>query len=238
MEEMDWSTSTTHMSEKLKAEALACDLDRWVSYKQANQPYERFEEWLNENLPSMHHRSKGVGWISVRGRKQHSNLGNLDQLLGLWDAIQNSNRPINVDTISDLARMCKVTYGKWLFYVDSGGKGDHLWSIVAKAIIKGLIPSDSAKVSPIDDLDEDEGNKHVICVYNPNYLDKDEVFGCEEGLRKIGIKCPLMYKPDVYTYLGVYRDNPWDLRPSIYRSVYDILLGQSIIDTSNAPEQN
>ena len=159
-----------------------------------------------------------------------------DLLDSMWEQIQDSNRSINVDTISDLAKTCGVLDGKWLFHVDSGGKADHLWSLVANGIVKGLIPSHSAKISPLDDL-ADRTNKyeHVVCVYNDNYLDEEQVLLCESGLRKIGIKCPLFYKPDVYTHLGIYRDNEWDLRPTIYRSNYDILSGHSKIDFSSAP---
>lgn len=214
------------------------DDDRWITYTQTDQPYEVFEEWLNKNLPSCYRRSDGIGWISVKGNKvtNSEEIGDLETLEIMWEEIQKSNRPINVNTISDLARICKVTDGKWLFHVDAGGKADHLWSIVAKGIIKDLIPCHSAKVSPVDDSGKDsDGYQHVVCIYNNNFLNQEEVFDCEHGLRKIGIKCPLMYKPDVYTYLGVYRNNPWDMRPTIYRSEYDIITGQSKIDVSSAP---
>ncbi|CAC5360766.1 UPF0696 protein C11orf68 homolog,UPF0696 protein C11orf68 [Mytilus coruscus] len=237
MENMDWSTSQ-YKSESLAAESLAADMDRWITYRQRHQPYEIFEQWLNKNLPSCHYRSEGVGWICVRGNQVEKveGLGDLRGLHQMWDEVQKSNRPINVETISDLARIFKVTNGKWLFHVDSGAKADHLWSIVAKAIVKGEIPCKSAKVSPYDDCAENNDKfEHVVCVYNDNYLNEEEVMDCEHGLRKIGIKCPLMYKPDVYTYLGVYRNNPWDLRPTVYRSEYDVISGKSQIDFSSAP---
>lgn len=190
-------------------------------------------------------RSKGVGWICVRGNQYEEDEDDEDEddedmdlegLHQMWEDIQKSNRPINVETISDLARIFKVTCGKWLFHAESGAKADHLWSIVAKAIVKGEIPCHSAKVSPIEDCGENKDKyEHVVCVYNDNYLNEEEVMDCEHGLRKIGIKCPLMYKPDVYTYLGVYRNNPWDLRPSLYRSNYDVISGKSKIDFSSAP---
>ncbi|XP_071159983.1 UPF0696 protein C11orf68 homolog [Mytilus edulis] len=261
METMEWSSSQ-YKSESLAAESLACDMDRWITYRQTHQPYEVFEQWLNTNLPSCHYRSKGVGWICVRGNQYEGDEDDEDEdeddededdededdededdedmdlegLHQMWEDIQKSNRPINVETISDLARIFKVTCGKWLFYAESGAKADHLWSIVAKAIVKGEIPCHSAKVSPIEDCGENKDKfEHVVCVYNDNYLNEEEVMDCEHGLRKIGIKCPLMYKPDVYTYLGVYRNNPWDLRPSLYRSDYDVISGKSKIDFSSAP---
>ena len=54
MESMDWSQAPfpCYQSEKLAAEALASDNERWITYKQTDQPYEVFEEWLSKNLPS------------------------------------------------------------------------------------------------------------------------------------------------------------------------------------------
>lgn len=153
----------------------------------------------------------------------------------MWDEVERSNRPINVDLIADLARMCQITTGKWLFHVDTGPKADHLWSLIATAIVKGVIPSKSAKVSPVNDLPGGyDQMHHVVCIYNNNYLHQEQVLMCESGIRSVGIKCPLYYKPDIFTYLGIYRDNSWGLKPTIYRSEYNVLTGQSVVDLNHA----
>lgn len=36
------------------------------------------------------------------------------------------------------------------------------------------------------------------------------------------MKCLLTYKPDVYTYLGIYRANRWHLCPTLYESRFQL----------------
>ena len=142
--------------------------------------------------------------------------------------LQSSGRPITVDAISSLAKVHNITDGKWLFHVDTGFKADYLWSIVAKAIVNRDILAETAKMSPSDPRQNDY--QHVVCVYNKNYLDYEQVLNSENGLRKIGIKCPLYYKPDVFTCLGIYRNNQWGLRPTLYISNYDIIKSESRVE--------
>ena len=72
----------------------------------------------------------------------------------------------------------------------------------------------AAKVSPRDR----EENTHVICVYTEDFTNKEQVRAVEKGLRKVGVTSVMRYKPDVYTTLGIYRDNPWGLKPTLYTS--------------------
>jgi len=74
--------------------------------------------------------------------------------------------------------------------------------------------SDAAKVSPRDR----EESTHVICVYTEDFTNEEQVRAVENGLRKIGVTSVMTYKPDVYTTLGIYRGNPWGLKPTIYTS--------------------
>ena len=64
-------------------------------------------------------------------------------------------------------------------------------------------------------------------MYVSDYTDKDQVMELEAAIRSIGIKASLSFKPDAYTYLGIYRQNPYGLRPTIYQSNYHILEGRS-----------
>ena len=40
----------------------------------------------------------------------------------------------------------------------------------------------------------------------------------ESELRSAGVLGDLYYKPDVFSHLGIYRNNVWGFRPSIYMS--------------------
>ena len=40
----------------------------------------------------------------------------------------------------------------------------------------------------------------------------------ENLLRSAGVPGELLYKPDIFSTLGIYRNNVWGFRPSIYMS--------------------
>ena len=50
---------------------------------------------------------------------------------------------------------------------------------------------------------------------------EDQVLGIEKTLRAVPIKSDMQYKPNIYTQLGIYRNNKYKLRPTIYSSVKD-----------------
>ena len=134
-----------------------------------------------------------------------------------WEQLKDSGRPICLQTITELAHMHHVLTGKWLFHVSTGLKANHIWSIVARATAMGNM-GHSAKVSTY----EGDSHTHVVCIYNDDFTKTEQVLELENRIRAAGIKCQLLYKPDVYTYLGVYRKNAWNLRPSIHESVFDL----------------
>ena len=58
----------------------------------------------------------------------------------------------------------------------------------------------------------------MICVYTDNYADADDVMRVERELRSLGINDVLYYKPDIYTYFGIYANNPYKIKASVYAS--------------------
>lgn len=153
----------------------------------------------------------------------------LESLMEAWQDLLSSGRPIDKETIFELARKFHVTSGKWMIFVDIGMKGDLIWSAVAKGVLTGKTLSNIAKISTIDP-NKTKTNRHVVCIYNENFLNMDEVTESERTIRSLGIKCKLCYKPDVFTYLEVYAGNKWRLNPVIYESHYDIIQQKSIIN--------
>lgn len=90
---------------------------------------------------------------------------------------------------------------------------DEIWTNVAKAVVTGTSGS-AANVFASDD----SKLEYVICVYTEDFTNKEEVWAVERSLRKLGVKFTLRYKPNIYTTLGIYAGNEWQLRPTIYRS--------------------
>ena len=174
-------------------------------------------------------RADGIGWLAVRGPASlHQSAEECDpDVLGLqqsWDELKASGRTVNYQSIKEIAMMHHVKAGKWFFHLSSGLKVDHLWSVVAKGVVQGKLGG-SAKVSPFDPHEEEY--KHVLLIYNDDFTNHEQVLDLENRIRAIGIKAQLIYKPDVYTYIGIYRNNVWGLRPTIYRSDFDVLAGHS-----------
>ena len=105
-----------------------------------------------------------------------------------------------------------------------GIHADLSWERIFRATIIGRLGV-SAKISTWEENEETQ----VICVYNNNFTDKGEVRELESRLRAIGIRCSMHYKPDVFTYLGVYRGNEWGLKPVVYYSNFDLRKNSSVI---------
>ncbi|KAK0151293.1 UPF0696 protein C11orf68 [Merluccius polli] len=206
------------------AEAMAADLDPWIVFDSRRTPRAEFDDWLESNRPSQvsrygdPDRGKGpVGWIAVLGPEHCPNAADVVGLQESWDRLLAGGRPVNFQTVRELALNHRVLSGKWLMHLDAGFKLEHAWECVARATLDGKIKQ--AKVSPHDPTSD---GKQVICVYNSDFTDEDEVMRLDAAIRSTGVKCPLSYKPDVYTYLGIYRNNRWKLCPTIYESKFNL----------------
>ena len=171
-------------------------------------------------------REDGIGWICVRARdrrrrtERDDDYYDVDGLLESWERLLESGRPVCLQTITELAHMHKVLTGKWLFHVTTGLKVNHVWEIVARTTVNGELGT-SAKVSPYEGK-QGESYRHVVCVYNDDFTNTEEVLALENKIRACGIKFQLLYKPDAFTHLGIYRNNAWKLRPTIHESVFDL----------------
>merc|ERR1712226_1660689 len=54
-----------------------------------------------------------------------------------------------------------------------------------------------------------------------NMMDVEEIRIIEKQLRSLSIRSEMFYKPDIFSTLGIYRNNMYKLRPSIYISQRD-----------------
>ncbi|XP_066272788.1 UPF0696 protein C11orf68 homolog [Branchiostoma lanceolatum] len=215
-------------SDDYAAEAMAADMDRWITFDARVKDLSDLDPWLNKFAPSKVMREDGVGWIAVRAESDVDDpLQDVVHLQEGWENLKHSGRAINLETITSLALNNHCTVGKWLFHVEDGFKVDYAWSAIARGVVEGKLGS-CAKVSPASKTPDAE-RRHVVCVYNMNYTNRDEVWLLENAIRHVGIKCPMSYKPDAYTYLGIYRKNKWGLRPTIYHSDFDVSKGSSVI---------
>ena len=70
------------------------------------------------------------------------------------------------------------------------------------------------QVSPAKQDNNNDFEDHVICIYTPDYKDKDEILRVDDLLRKAGVKGELRYKPTIFSVLGIYSNNKWRIQPS------------------------
>ncbi|XP_068443613.1 UPF0696 protein C11orf68 homolog [Clinocottus analis] len=215
---------TPFAAETHAAEAMAADMDPWIVFDSRKTPKSEFDGWLESNGPSQVYRfgdeesgASPVGWIAVQGLNYCPDAGDVTGLQESWEKFLACGRPVTFQTIKELALNHGVLTGKWLMHLDSGYKLDHAWECLARAALDGKISY--VKVSPHNPKNE---GKQVICAYNQNFTDESEVIQLDSVIRATGLKCSLSYKPDVYTYLGIYRNNRWKLCPTIYESKFDL----------------
>ena len=94
----------------------------------------------------------------------------------------------------------------------SSNEVDNIWGRIVKATLAGTL-GHCAKVSP-----RSVKTQHVICVYNSDYTSVAEVNRVRDELRLLGVNKRILYKPDVYTHCGIYKDNIWGIPASRYSS--------------------
>ncbi|KAL9988321.1 hypothetical protein ACROYT_G002754 [Oculina patagonica] len=133
-------------------------------------------------------------------------------LLEEWGKRIKNPRRITKEYVRHLAEEYSYKSGKWLIYCPST-QIDEIWTTVAKAVVTGTLGS-AANVFKTDD----SGEEYLICVYTEDFTNKEDVWAVERSIRKLGVKFTLRYKPNIYTTLGIYTGNEWQLRPTIYRS--------------------
>ena len=184
-----------------------------------------------DNLPA---NLQGPEWITVltEPRKRETLPGKIDERLRdfilasarLGNITPDSERevvkiggemeiPVKGEAIDRLARESGLVVGKWLIYSSPRSIND-VWKTVAAAYVKDELGV-NIKVSTAS---QSETNEHVICVYTWNYLDVSDVERVREKLRSFGFDRRLYYKPDIYTYLQIYKKTFPQLRASRYSS--------------------
>lgn len=134
-----------------------------------------------------------------------------------WEMLVAKRKPSAAD-VDTLAKRHKILVGKWMVFPKSGAEADGAWESIVRKVAADPLPGvRSVKISAAAPNEE----RHVICMYTENYLDKKQV---EEAAAALRAMLPplsdnrLLYKPDIYTYFGIYSKNEWGLKPTIYSS--------------------
>ncbi|EKM77521.1 hypothetical protein AGABI1DRAFT_61608 [Agaricus bisporus var. burnettii JB137-S8] len=218
----------------------------WIVYDwKDDNPDARIEPFY-QRWPPSRTSSSLCSWINVnRGLSPASQLdqdafdkrfhmdieGLQKEFVEIENKVDTEELKLTPEMIDELAVKYGVLSGKWLVYASSE-EVDKLWRKIVGIVTfdreygsvkvssrKVLEPSSESSPSATECNggvpDPDEG--HVICVYVEDYLDMDEVNRLRKALRfQAGVFKRIGFKPDVYTWLGLYRGNKFGIRPSKY----------------------
>ena len=185
------------------------------------------QQWLGRHPPSRVARSQGVGWIAVKLRDKGR------KVVEAKVAWEERGAGGSMAVVDGLAQEFQVLGGKWMCHLPTD-RVDAVWSRVAVTLLSGGLgsPVYMVKVSPLEDVNlEQADGEHVLIVYNTDYRDTEQVMRVENLLRSAGVTSALNYKPDVFSALGIYRNNRWGLRPTTYRSTCLEAEGRSRVET-------
>ena len=217
-------------AEELFQASLAADNDKWLQFQieeaiPAKTQLVQLEDWLRKHPPSKIVRSSGVGWIAVKLRDKGRKMV---EAKVAWEELEGER---NMEAVNHLAKQFGVEGGKWMCHLDIHSI-DGAWNKVAKTLLSGGLgsPVYMVKVSPVDDVTQEKSVEHVLIVYNTDYTNTDQIMRVENLLRSAGVLTPLTYKPDIFSALGIYRNNIWGFRPTIYRSRCLVREGRSKIE--------
>ncbi|KZP31589.1 DUF1917-domain-containing protein, partial [Athelia psychrophila] len=173
------------------------------------QEYKTIPDFLAAWPPSTTSQ-RDVAWIPVVNPRL-DRVRNDDKfgITGAWDKLCAEQTPTIYD-LDTLAKHYSCVSGKWLFFAPTA-KIDAFWARIARATHSGTLGF-SAKVAPRDEKKDDQ----MICVFTEDYLDSANVMKVRDGLRRLGVKQKIGYKPHVYTECRVHRGNAWGIPPMLY----------------------
>ncbi|XP_038065992.1 UPF0696 protein C11orf68 homolog [Patiria miniata] len=220
------------IAERLFAEAKKALTEDGLMFDPANFAEDELDEMLEKffetSAPSKVNRSDGIGWIRVfSASKKPEEFKNLEDLEADWKKLQKSRQNIDFNAVKQLAISHRCLIGIWLLFFDTGEEIDNAWEKIARATVRDELGT-HAKVTPCVDTKEGKAlyatasqEQHVVSVYTKDFTDKEDVMKVEAVLRKLGFRERITFKPGVYSKLGVFSQNQWGLRPSIYTSNWD-----------------
>jgi hypothetical protein len=98
--------------------------------------------------------------------------------------------------------------GKWCVFPGESAVDD-AWKLIRSAVEAGRLPAAKVSTKAAAGLN---GNRYVICVYNRDWRDNDEIARARAVLAELGFTEELGYKRDIETIAGVYGLGEWYLR--------------------------
>lgn len=170
-----------------------------------------------------------AGWLHcVYGDSSYYTDESAERRIGAamesWDRlVEKSKGNVSVSNVDALAKQYKLLGGKWMSFPAHGTEADRVWAGCARAMLRGqgLGPCTEIKISTHSPSGAD--TKHVLLAYVGDYTNQAEVRSAATAIKAAIAGCGarpgdsrLLFKADVYSYLGLYAKNDYGLRPTIF----------------------
>ena len=209
------------------------------------------DDWLELVRPSLLS-SNDCAWIHVENveskcstRKKDNNnppcfsgdeyqpaLDKISQMIeGGCKRISSSVKKECVQSLIATAIEQQCTVGKWMLFIPPS-EVDETWKKIARATASGKLGSCSAKIAPAMDKEKGDDGEYenvVCCIYVEDFTRRRNVQNVLKALIDLGFKVTSGFKPDFYTYLGIYTGNEWRLPPCLF-SVKEALSWEEFSD--------
>ena len=195
----------------------------WIRWEPRGESIDDFVQRFPPSAVGVRH---GVHWLAVdalaRAAAMHAGSPRLavrecaPVLAGLAARIARQERVCAEETAATVQRILSIasrhryTTGKWLVFVPRA-RVDPVWLTVARATAEGRLGMSAKCAAQSPDRDE-----HVICVYCDDFAAREDVQRVVACLQACGLQVRSGFKPDIFTLLGIYANNPWGLDATIY----------------------
>ena len=139
-----------------------------------------------------------------------------------------SNKTITESFLKDLARRNQRTTGKWLLPV-AWLEADDIWKKLVRGLVEGRFPSEMGVLciriygraapdkTPHCQLKSKRTSNGMISILTEDWTDERSTMRIAEICRSLGGEAQLKYKPQIYSDFEIFRNNVYDLRPTIYQ---------------------
>ena len=127
-----------------------------------------------------------------------------------------------------LAKKFRITSGKWTFPIDWSG-ADESWRKLVQGLLDGDFPDELGVIYVrIYGRERPENNPHsahkgrrtvnaMITIGTLDWTDQKSTMKAASIARQLGLDVDFKYKPDIYSALEIFRNNVYDLKPTIYQ---------------------
>ncbi len=131
------------------------------------------------------------------------------------------------DSIATLAKKFNFKTGKWMIPVP-WTEADEVWGKLARGILDGKFGEDLGVLFiKVHGRSDPETNPHslvqgevkpnaMMSVETGDWTSEENTMEVAKVIQSLGIQHNLLYKPDIYSKLEIFRKNVYNVKPTIY----------------------